>query len=516
VKSRGALAAAALALGAALGAASCSFEPFCVAGDSDCLDAGCNDGLKNGDETDVDCGGACAPCATGLLCIADDDCATGRCAQDACCEAPCALWTRAWGGLVDDRATAIAVAHDGSFYVAGRFSGAVDFGLGPLVSRGVDVFLLRLRADGSLIWGKSFGGVLDDAQVELATTAADHVVVALVGASQSVDFGGGPLENGGAQNPYLAELDAEGRHVWSRAFATPGEAGVSAVAIAPDGDILVSGSTYGVDLGGGMLESAGALDAYVGRLSPTGEHRWSKRFGSAWHDLGGRVATDADGNVYLAAYYSRSWSFGGGLLPWANGTGSLAVAKLDPNGGHLWSHGYAAPTGLAGQISTDVTVDHRGTMWVTGWFGDPTDFGTGFITPGVGSTVFLLAYETDGALRFVRTAGEHTGHGMGVVPDGDGGVVLVGSFRGNVDFGEGVKLERGLDNVFLSRFDRDGRALWARNAGGRTTTEPLRVARALDGASFYVVGGFQDRLDAAFGSAVSAGEADTFVLAVAP
>src|SRR5690606_7278964 len=36
--------------------------------------ARCDDGIRNGGETDVDCGGPCGPCADGQSCRADDDC----------------------------------------------------------------------------------------------------------------------------------------------------------------------------------------------------------------------------------------------------------------------------------------------------------------------------------------------------------------------------------------------------------------------------------------------------------
>ena len=50
-----------------------------------CLLPRCDDGARNGDEVDVDCGGACPECATGQLCGDDDDCA-GNCAGGVCVE----------------------------------------------------------------------------------------------------------------------------------------------------------------------------------------------------------------------------------------------------------------------------------------------------------------------------------------------------------------------------------------------------------------------------------------------
>jgi len=39
----------------------------------------CADGKRDGDETDVDCGGSCAPCATGRACRRDADCLSSAC-----------------------------------------------------------------------------------------------------------------------------------------------------------------------------------------------------------------------------------------------------------------------------------------------------------------------------------------------------------------------------------------------------------------------------------------------------
>ncbi|MBD3312879.1 hypothetical protein GF345_00395 [Candidatus Woesearchaeota archaeon] len=46
-----------------------------------------NDELDDDDETDVDCGGACDPCALGMSCEADSDCQSGNCSAGICEEA---------------------------------------------------------------------------------------------------------------------------------------------------------------------------------------------------------------------------------------------------------------------------------------------------------------------------------------------------------------------------------------------------------------------------------------------
>jgi hypothetical protein len=52
--------------------------------------AKCDDTVKNGDETDADCGGThCPTCAQGKTCQIGGDCTTTFCADGVCCDAAC-------------------------------------------------------------------------------------------------------------------------------------------------------------------------------------------------------------------------------------------------------------------------------------------------------------------------------------------------------------------------------------------------------------------------------------------
>ncbi len=47
--------------------------------------AHCSDEERNSGETDLDCGGPCAPCAVEKACAGDSDCASGKC-RGSCSE----------------------------------------------------------------------------------------------------------------------------------------------------------------------------------------------------------------------------------------------------------------------------------------------------------------------------------------------------------------------------------------------------------------------------------------------
>lgn len=68
----------------------CALDADCVSGRCRagvCAPLRCEDGLQNGNETDVDCGGddpQCATCRDGLACGDDSDCSSGDCDAEVC------------------------------------------------------------------------------------------------------------------------------------------------------------------------------------------------------------------------------------------------------------------------------------------------------------------------------------------------------------------------------------------------------------------------------------------------
>jgi hypothetical protein len=62
-------------------------KPLCDASVHTCMPIDCTNVVKDGNETDVDCGGLCPGCDDGKVCVVADDCASGVCA-DSICQVP--------------------------------------------------------------------------------------------------------------------------------------------------------------------------------------------------------------------------------------------------------------------------------------------------------------------------------------------------------------------------------------------------------------------------------------------
>ena len=69
--------------------AECAATEVCNA-KHECVSAQCKDGVKDGDETDVDCGGSCGTtCGQGEACAAAKDCVGAQCTDGVCCNSAC-------------------------------------------------------------------------------------------------------------------------------------------------------------------------------------------------------------------------------------------------------------------------------------------------------------------------------------------------------------------------------------------------------------------------------------------
>jgi hypothetical protein len=163
--------------------------------------------------------------------------------------------------------------------------------------------------------------------------------------SSSIDFGGGPLKTAMSDyDIFVARLDGEGNHVWSRSFGDFQAQHAYGVAVGPSGSVGLTGETDGaLDFGGGELAGNGS-DIYVAKLDNDGAHVWSKRFlpvGGEATARGYAVAIDNAENLVLLGRFKGEIDVGGGPMT-ANANVNdyqALIAKYDPAGNHLWSLG---------------------------------------------------------------------------------------------------------------------------------------------------------------------------------
>jgi hypothetical protein len=224
-------------------------------------------------------------------------------------------WSKLLGGPASDYGNAVAVDDAGNAYITGSFSQTASFGGAKLVASALrDVFVASYDSSGTHRWSKRFGGVSNSSGRDIAAAPGGNLNI--TGRLHSdIDFGGGKLVSKGGGDVFVASLTAKGKHRWSRSFDCPHPDHGLGVAADADGNAYVTGYFSGVtDLGGGPLTSKGHFDVYVASFSSSGAHRWSRSHGGAKNDYGRQIAVDAAGRVHAIGDFTDSVDLGGGVL----------------------------------------------------------------------------------------------------------------------------------------------------------------------------------------------------------
>ncbi|MCH7666561.1 MAG: hypothetical protein IH936_11615, partial [Acidobacteria bacterium] len=154
--------------------------------------------------------------------------------------------------------------------------------------------------------------------------------------------------------------------------------------------------------------------------SPT--HLWSESFGDISTNEGRAIAVDEAGNVVLAGSFEATVAFDGGFT--SAGDSDIFVAKFNPDtplyAQHLWSRRFG-DTGL--DVGYAIAIDGDGNVIVTGSFERTVNFGGGPRTSAGSSDIFVAKYDAGGnhlwSQRFGDT-GPDVGHAIAI--DGSGNV----------------------------------------------------------------------------------------------
>jgi hypothetical protein len=281
------------------------------------------------------------------------------------------------------------------------------------------------------------------------------------------------------------------------------------------GNVYATGTISNPGLFDNITIPCHASDVFVTKYDANGTLRWAKVGGGELLDQANDIATDADGNSYVAGAIQTN-----GLYPTVsfdnitltgNGDYDWFIARYDANGNVVWAKNAGSPQG---DIAQGVALDSIGNVYVCGLFsGTMTVDGVTVTSSGL-FDVFLAKYDANGILLWLKRAGG-TGSDIAhrVTTDVSGNVAIVGEFQNTASFDSHSVTSAGLGNAFIAKYDAAGNNLWVRGGGSTTSfaTDPARSI-GVDGASnFYVTGDYTGPANFDGLSVSNAGHRDVFV-----
>lgn len=371
------------------------------------------------------------------------------------------------GGAGADMPHTIRIAPDGDIGLTGYFSGAVDFdpGTGTAVLNagvGRNAFVARYSPTGELRWAVSIGDPepnLEDEDLleegmDLAFDAAGNAYACGIFNGTVRLAPGAPELTSTGIDSYVASYDPAGRLRWGFAIGGAGREQAHALKAGTDGMVYVGGffgGTVDFDSGAGVTQATAtgaSWDVFLAKYRASdGAFQWVRSFGGAGNDQirPGALALGPDGDVWVGGDFTGTTDFDPGPAVTSRtsaGLGDCFLARFSPAGEFKSVITFG---GVSLDFVHRLVVTPANEVYATGGFRATVDFdpgpATAFATATAtgGGDAFLVKYDANGALRWVRTFGSPAqtadnpglGAGIALVPNG---VVFTGRFTGPVDF----------------------------------------------------------------------------------
>jgi hypothetical protein len=365
------------------------------------------------------------------------------------------------------------------------------------------------------------GSVLD--VVHSATPVGDDIVAAGI-ASNGAMIAGNPIANGF----FIARITRKGALTWSDVNPS---AKVIEVAPGASGDVLVGGfyAAATTFAGTSLPAPSGSGDCFAAAIDvATGKARWAIVIGASDDCATRAVASDPDGNVYLAGEFGGHARFGGtrDIDAAARPTKAPFVASWSASGTLRW---VTPGRGTGSAMSKGLAIDGDGVAFGTrisgaGWLGDRE--------LNAGGCVVALLDRAHGSIRWLRelaiaqcelqavamhdervaAVGRHRGRGAWIqelnVADGSdrwqtfigthdqesatsaayiaGGPLTVTGFFGgpSLAIGSHTLTGKGLNDGFVAGFDEAGHVLGALSFGGTGFDRPRWIGQGRTGTAF--------------------------------
>ncbi len=244
-------------------------------------------------------------------------------------------WDRRFGGNGDDNLHSVLfVPSDKGFLLGGKSNSGRSGDKSDPSKGNSDYWVVKIDADGNKEWDKTFGGTeLEELTLMAATPDGGFV---LAGYSASPQGGDKSESSRGGFDFWVVKIDAEGTRVWERTFGGNGDDKPNAVFVNATGSLIVVGSSGSGQSGEKSQASKGGTDYWVVKITSGGVKEWDKTYGGSGDDAAFSVVANPDGSLVVGGH-SNSGQTGDKSEP-SKGSQELDywVLKLDASGTKLW------------------------------------------------------------------------------------------------------------------------------------------------------------------------------------
>jgi hypothetical protein len=337
-------------------------------------------------------------------------------------------------------------------------------------------------------------GQLGTTGIDLGTTAATDAAGNLYVTGHTT----GSLEgtNQGSTDVWVIKFDNKGNRLWGKQFGSSNSDQAFSVATDKDGNFYLAGDT-----GGNLFSSkqSDELDAWVAKYDSNGNQLWGKQFGTSvtggFANSSFGLDVDEAGNAYLSGLSIKE-NRNREIFDFAVQDDSW-ITKFDTNGNREWFTQLGQNTPIGNFVfdeTYDVTVDKDGNTYAAGWT-------QGLIKESDPSRS-LLKYDAwmtkvnpTGQVEWVRQFGS-TNEGLEVAwavdTDSNGNVYATGWTSGDLGTADKKVNKSESNDVWLTKFSPDGTQVWTKQFGTRGDDGTYLADMVIDSQDNIFVTGYSN------------------------
>jgi hypothetical protein len=280
------------------------------------------------------------------------------------------VWYNTFGDTGYQTAYSVRQTAEGGYVMAGVTM--------PPHGSNFDVHIVKTDASGDQEWEKTYGGDADDQAFDIQQTSDGGYIITGVtrsfGATNDIlllrtteagdslwfrscggngsDIGYSILETsdhgyiiagqtsgigGFNSEAYLVKISYTGDTIWSRTFGGDGDDEGLCVNPTSDGGYIITGLTH--------PSGVGSFDVYLIKTNASGDSLWSRTYGGQYYDVGNSVQQTSDDGYIVA-----------GVKYVAAGDADAYLIKTNASGDTLWTRTFGG-TGTDGASSVHQTFD---------------------------------------------------------------------------------------------------------------------------------------------------------------
>ncbi|TXI88284.1 MAG: T9SS type A sorting domain-containing protein [Crocinitomicaceae bacterium] len=288
--------------------------------------------------------------------------------------------------IVSNNSSSISICSDisidanGNSYIAGSFTGSVNFGSTPNVTStqgGYSLFLAKIDNLGNFTWRKNLGGTGNEFETVVNGIAVDQNGNSYItgGYKGTLSLGANTISSNTLQNLYIIKHNSQGDYVWHKTLTSSSPNTHTGIGIGLDGEgnCYFSGrsSSDFITIDNTTIQkSNSSFYSFIGKTNTNGNLIWLKKASNCYVE---NIVVDSDNNCSVigrhASYVQVSFD---AIMYYSNGGRSMA--KIDGSGNFVWASEISSSLNSAYKVG--LSCDNYGNLFFIMDFNGFQSFGS--------------------------------------------------------------------------------------------------------------------------------------------